>query len=207
MSQPNPGFYITDAKMRAKSRGILYRTLRAFLLFAIVPTIITHYFLLSISWGLSSRGPIEFVDDGLAALGNEQQQGTLWEVLRRNERLSKFADVIGMFDDIVLDLSAPEANLTIYAPVNEAFTKEYFPPDLPSFYWFYLVYYQMGPGVVTPADLSSHGTVPSFVPADIFHMYRQRISLQSSRGQVTLNHKSKLMVRSSADRTLKGGLF
>lgn len=177
--------------MRAKSRGVLYRTLRATLVLAIVPTI-ALYLLHSISWGSSSREPIDFADDGV---GSGPDHGTLWEVLRGDDRISKFADVVDMFDDIVLGLSTPQAKFTVYAPVNEAFANEYFPPDLPWFYWKFLAGYQMGPGVVTPADFSSHGTVSSFVNADIFHTYRQRISVQSAQGQVTLNHKSSLLVR------------
>lgn len=176
------------------------RTIRAFLLFAIIPALITRYLLFLVFWGTSPRGPSNFVVDESVAFGNEQEQNTLWEVLRGDERLSKFADVIGMFHDTVLDLATPQQNLTIYAPINEAFTKEYFAPDLPSFYWLYLAYYQMGPERVTTADLSSRGTVQSFVSADVFDTYRQRISLQSSHGKVMLNHKSKLIVSPSADR-------
>lgn len=182
--------------MRAKSRGVLYRTLRATLVLAIVPTI-TLYLLQSISWGSSSREPIDFVD---GEVENGPDHGTLWEVLRGDERISKFAGVVGMFDDIVLGLSTPQANFTVYAPINEAFADEYFPPDLPWFYWKFLAGYQMGPGIVTRADLSSHGTVSSFVNADIFHTYRQRISVQSSGRKVTLNHKSELLVRPLAER-------
>ncbi|KAK5988364.1 Aurofusarin biosynthesis cluster protein S [Cladobotryum mycophilum] len=118
------------------------------------------------------------------------ENATVWDIIRNDERISRFADVVGMFDDIVGGLKAPKAKFTIYAPVNEAFEREFFPFDLPWFYWKFLAGYHMGPGPVPEKALHSTGTVSSFVNADIFFTYKQRISTQQhSSGQITLNHQ------------------
>ncbi|KAB5536175.1 FAS1 domain-containing protein [Coniochaeta sp. 2T2.1] len=116
---------------------------------------------------------------------------TLWELLRADARVSRFADVIGELPDIVRGLSAPKAKFTVYAPVNEAFDSFYFPPDPPPFFGLFLAGYHMGPGFVPADRLASVGTVSSFVNGDIFFDYKQRISVQHNPdGTTTFNHEA-----------------
>lgn len=119
---------------------------------------------------------------------------TIWAAIQNDSRISTFANMLGQFDDIVQGLSVPQAKFTVYAPTNEAFENEYFPYDLPSFYWKFLVGYHMGLGAFSRDNLSTIGTVSSFVNADIFFKYKQRISSQVlSNKSISLNHKSKIM--------------
>ncbi|CAJ2509010.1 Uu.00g140360.m01.CDS01 [Anthostomella pinea] len=138
------------------------------------------------------------------AFGDEpasEQSMTVWDVLQRDERVSKFADIVGMFDDIVLGLSTPQAKFTVYAPVNEAFDDMFFPPDLPWFYWKFLAGYHMGPGSLSEADLKSQSTISSFVNADVFFTYKQRISVQErSLGRVGLNHAAIVLPTEQRDQ-------
>ncbi|KAF3403686.1 hypothetical protein F1880_009568 [Penicillium rolfsii] len=124
---------------------------------------------------------------------NTSPPKTLWESIQSNPSLSKFAKLVGEFDDIVGGLRAPKAQLTVYAPVNEAFDKEEFPYDLPWFYWKFLVGYHMGKGGVSAQRLRSQNTVSSFVNADIFFKNQQRISVQDNSDSVTFNFHSKMM--------------
>jgi uncharacterized surface protein with fasciclin (FAS1) repeats len=119
---------------------------------------------------------------------------TLWDSLQNDPSLTKFTKLLGEFEDIVGGLRAPPAQLTIYAPVNEAFDKEEFPYDLPWFYWKFLVGYHMGKGSVTAQALPNQNTVSSFVNADIFFKNQQRISVQDNHpDNVTFNFRSKLL--------------
>ncbi|OOQ87499.1 Fasciclin domain family protein [Penicillium brasilianum] len=119
---------------------------------------------------------------------------TLWDALQNDPSLTKFTKLVGEFEDIVGGLRAPRAQLTIYAPVNEAFDKEDFPYDLPWFYWKFLVGYHMGKGSVSAQALPNQNTVSSFVNADIFFKNQQRISVQDNHpDNVTFNFCSKLL--------------
>lgn len=124
---------------------------------------------------------------------------TLWDALQNEPSLTKFTKLVGEFEDIVGGLRAPRAQLTIYAPVNEAFDKEDFPYDLPWFYWKFLVGYHMGKGGVSAQALPNQNTVSSFVNADIFFKNQQRISVQDNHpDNVTFNFRSKLLSSKSA---------
>ncbi|KAJ5358439.1 uncharacterized protein N7496_010852 [Penicillium cataractarum] len=119
---------------------------------------------------------------------------TLWDALQNDPSLTKFTKLVGEFEDIVGGLRAHRAQLTIYAPVNEAFDKEEFPYDLPWFYWKFLVGYHMGKGSVSVQALPNQNTVSSFVNADIFFKNQQRISVQDNHPDpVTFNFRSKLL--------------
>lgn len=130
---------------------------------------------------------------------------TIWEVLSNDERVSRFAKIIGELPDIVRGLSAPQAQFTVYAPVNEAFESFYFPPDPPPFFGLFIAGYHMGPGPVPAEHLGSIGTVSSFVNGDIFFDYKQRISVQRTGKDITLNHEAKYIPRGDAQsRALNG---
>ncbi|KAK2616915.1 hypothetical protein QQS21_000003 [Conoideocrella luteorostrata] len=124
-----------------------------------------------------------------------QTNATVWDVLKSDPRVSRFADMVAMFEDIVQGLSAPKAKFTVYAPINEAVANAFVPHDPPWFYWKYLVGYHMGPGALSEKALANTATVSSFVHADIFFTYQQRISTQndlhaSANGKITFNHKA-----------------
>lgn len=119
---------------------------------------------------------------------------TLWDALQNDPSLTRFTKLVGEFEDIVGGLRAPPAQLTIYAPINEAFDKEDFPSDLPWFYWKFLVGYHMGKGSVSAQALPNQNTVSSFVNADILFKNQQRISVQDNQQDpVTFNFRSKLL--------------
>ena len=115
---------------------------------------------------------------------------TVWDVIKNDNNVSTFAKILGEFDDIVGGLRAPRAKFTVYAPTNEAFEKETFAQDLPWFYWKFLIGYHMGAGAFPKETLLSMATVPSFVNADIFFKYRQRISTQLESGELLFNRKA-----------------
>lgn len=119
---------------------------------------------------------------------------TVWELVKNDSRVSKFVGVVEEFQNIVSGLNAEKASFTFFVPTNEAFEREDFAWDLPSFYWLYLVGYHMGPGGFSRKDFSSHTTtIPSFVFADVFDTYRQRISTQRLKGGrgYSLNHGAR----------------
>ncbi|CAG8112330.1 unnamed protein product [Penicillium olsonii] len=118
---------------------------------------------------------------------------SLWDEIQQNANLTKFAKLVGEFDDIVGGLRAPRAQLTVYAPTNEAFEHEHFPYDLPWFYWKFLVGYHMGKGGISSEALRSQNTVSSFVNADIFFKNQQRISVQNNVDGITFNFRAKLL--------------
>ena len=118
---------------------------------------------------------------------------TVWDIIKSDGNVSVFAKMVGEFDDIVGGLKVPQAKFTVYAPTNEAFKKEEFEHDLPLFYYQFLVGHHMGPGVYSAEALSTTNTVPTFVNADIFFKYRQRISTQIESGTCSLNRKARLV--------------
>lgn len=119
------------------------------------------------------------------------QNSTILDILQNDDRVSRFAEVVGQLPDIARGLAAPQAKFTLYVPVNEAFDDFFFPPDPPPFYNLFLAGYHMGPGPVQ--SLSSRSTVTSFVNGDIFFDYKQRISIQHYGDKTTLNHEAKLL--------------
>ncbi|CAG8406341.1 unnamed protein product [Penicillium salamii] len=123
---------------------------------------------------------------------------TLWDSIQQNANLTKFAKLVGEFDDIVGGLRAPRAQLTVYAPTNEAFDLEDFPYDLPWFYWKFLVGYHMGKGGISSEALHSQNTVSSFVNADIFFKNQQRISVQNNADGISFNFHAKLLASQPA---------
>ncbi|KAK7456850.1 hypothetical protein CaCOL14_010750 [Colletotrichum acutatum] len=130
---------------------------------------------------------------------------TIWKVLSNDERVSRFAKIIGELPDIVRGLSAPQAQFTVYAPVNEAFESFYFPPDPPPFFGLFIAGYHMGPGPVPVEHLRSVGTVSSFVNGDIFFDYKQRISVQHTSTGITFNHEAKYIPRRESESKALNG--
>ncbi|PLB48455.1 Fasciclin domain family protein [Aspergillus steynii IBT 23096] len=126
---------------------------------------------------------------------------TVWELIRNDNRTSTFANILGQFTGIAGGLNAPKAQFTVYVPTNEAFEQEKFAEDLPIFYWMYLVGYHMGPGAFTREMLSRMNTAPSFVFADIYQKYRQRISLHGLSNRLSFNYRAHY---ATADYSLAG---
>lgn len=125
------------------------------------------------------------------AINHSPPSKTVWELIRNDNRTSTFADILGQFSNIVGGLNAPKAQFTVFVPTNEAFEHETFAWDLPPFYWMYLVGYHMGPGAFTRDVLARMNTAPSFVFADIYEKYRQRISVQSLSERSSLNYRAR----------------
>ncbi|EZF21924.1 hypothetical protein H112_05095 [Trichophyton rubrum D6] len=172
-------------------RRIVRQTLRGT---AVVVTI-----LLAIQWTFKSSSNSKasnYINSRLGANGassTPEPHGTVWETIRNDTRVSKFVKVLGEFKSIVAGLDAPKAKFTVYVPTDEAFEKETFAWDLPSFYWLYLIGYHMGAGALSQKDFSHMTTAPSFVFADVFETYRQRISIQriDEGDSFMLNHVAR----------------
>ncbi|KAJ5521629.1 Fasciclin domain family protein [Penicillium freii] len=124
-------------------------------------------------------------------IDNNPPSKTIWELIRNDNRTSKFANIVGEFTNIVSVLDAPKPQFTVFVPTNEAFEHEDFAWDLPSFYWLYLVGYHMGPGAFSRDVLSRMNTAPSFIFADIYQQYPQRISVQRLSERFALNYRAR----------------
>lgn len=170
---------------RKRLRRVLHKATRATVVVATV-ALGVQVFLRNSQKDVKPLGVLE--DEAITA---DSSSMTVWELIRNDTRVSTFANILGEFKDIVGGLNAPKAKFTVYVPTNEAFEKETFAWDLPSFYWLYVVGYHMGPGAFSMEDLSKINTAPSFIFADIFQNYRQRISTQSDGGRFSFNHKAK----------------
>ncbi|RJE19617.1 fasciclin domain family protein, partial [Aspergillus sclerotialis] len=118
---------------------------------------------------------------------------TVWDVIQNERNLTKFASLIGEFDDIVESLRASQESFTLYAPLDGAFEQETFPYDLPWFYWKFLVGYHMSPGAWSALALPTQNTVSSFVNADIYFKNRQRISVQAGIKRTSLNYRANVI--------------
>ncbi|KAF4975329.1 hypothetical protein FZEAL_7862 [Fusarium zealandicum] len=132
---------------------------------------------------------------------------TIWEILSKDESVSRFTQIVGELPNIVKALSTPQARFTIYAPVNEAFDSFYFPPDPPPFFGLFIAGCHMGPELVPAERLRSMSTVTSFVNGDIFFTYKQRISVQQYGGQIRLNHEAEVLPRESLQSTAVNGFI
>ncbi|KAM5466564.1 hypothetical protein MauCBS54593_005821 [Microsporum audouinii] len=166
-------------------RRLVRQTLRAT---AVVVTI-----LLALQWTFrsSTSNRASHIHGANSASPTHQPQSTIWELIKNDSRVSKFAKVVGEFKNIVAGLDAAKASFTVFVPTNEAFEREDFAWDLPSFYWLYLIGYHMGSGALSQRDFLHTTTVPSFVFADVFETYRQRISTQRLDEGFTLNHLAR----------------
>ncbi|KAK1138741.1 hypothetical protein N8T08_002050 [Aspergillus melleus] len=138
------------------------------------------------------------------AIDHSPPSMTVWELIRNDNRTSTFANVLGEFTHIVAGLNAPKAQFTVFVPTNEAFEHETFEWNLPSFYWMYLVGYHMGPGAFSRDVLSRMKTAPSFVFADIYQKYRQRISLQNLSDRFSFNYRARYATADSSQAGVNG---
>ncbi|KAH6960182.1 FAS1 domain-containing protein [Fusarium avenaceum] len=169
-----------------KQKPSVWRALRALALILSIPLIIQY---LVLKWYSTSQiAPATKVHES-----PYETNLTVWEVLNKDERVSKFVEIVSKLPDIVRGLSAPQARFTVYAPVNEAFDSFYFPPDPPPFFNLFIAGCHMGPGPVSAERLHTLGTVPSFVNGDIFFTYKQRISIQHTSNGLGLNHAAQLL--------------
>ncbi|KAL1953847.1 hypothetical protein VTO42DRAFT_2107 [Malbranchea cinnamomea] len=182
-------------------RRLVSRVVRAAVVAATAALVVQWTFRISVDETTFGRDPLDIDAHSSVPLPNV----TVWELVRDDRRVSKFVDIVSQFGAIVGGLKAPQASFTLFVPTNEAFDKDDFAWDLPSFYWLYLVGYHMVRGAFSQRDLASHvTTVPSFVWADIFETYRQRISTQRlDRGRgLSLNHRARPV---SPDRAAVNG--
>ncbi|WZH40771.1 FAS1 domain-containing protein [Fusarium acuminatum] len=169
-----------------KQKPSVWRALRSLALILSIPLIIQY---LVLKWYSTPRtAPATKVHEP-----HYETNLTVWEVLNKDERVSKFVEIVSKLPDIVRGLSAPQARFTVYAPINEAFDSFYFPPDPPPFFSLFIAGCHMGPGPVSAERLQTLGTVPSFVNGDIFFTYKQRISVQQTRDGLKLNHAAQLL--------------
>lgn len=119
---------------------------------------------------------------------NDGPEKTVWGLIESDSDVSIFAKILGEFDDIVGGLNTPQARFTAYVPTNKALTEVQFDYDLPWFFWKLLVGYHMGPGAYSAETLMTTNTIPTFLNADIFAKYPQRISTQVGSEKFSFNH-------------------
>ncbi|SPJ88299.1 uncharacterized protein FTOL_12554 [Fusarium torulosum] len=169
-----------------KQKPSVWKALRSLALILSIPLIIQYHVL---KWYSTSQiAPATKVHEP-----HYETNLTIWEILNKDDRVSKFVEIVGKLPDIVRGLSAPQARFTVYAPVNEAFDSFYFPPDPPPFFNLFIAGCHMGPGPISAERLQTLGTVPSFVNGDIFFTYKQRISVQQTSNGLMLNHAARLL--------------
>ncbi|OJJ51098.1 hypothetical protein ASPZODRAFT_138219 [Penicilliopsis zonata CBS 506.65] len=125
--------------------------------------------------------------------GVEQHNGTLWEVLLSKPRLSRCAAIVGDFPQLVAPLNTPNLSLTVFAPTDEAFAREFFHWDSPWFFYIMLASYHIAPGELSREALQRKGTVGTVLNADIFWLFKQRISTQRVESSVMLNYLSTIL--------------
>jgi hypothetical protein len=170
-----------------KIKRAVFKASRAFSVIVAVSFVAQVYF---INWQGTTQKPIRTPKEPVQTVDttpssavvddvNPPQDRTVWGLLQDDSRISAFAQWVGQFDDIVSGLNTPQARFTLFAPTNEAIARERFEHDLPWFYWKFLVGYHMSLGNSSAAALHTQNTVQSFVNADIFFNYKQRISVQT----------------------------
>ncbi|KAH8695155.1 FAS1 domain-containing protein [Talaromyces proteolyticus] len=196
-----------------KIKRVVFKASRALAVIFTVTVVVPVYLA---SWQDTTQKPIgtpkvaqtvdttpKIVNDVDQSTSDPPQSRTVWGLLQDDSRISTFAHWVGQFDDIVGGLDTPQARFTLFAPTNEAFAQESFEHGLPWFYWKFLVGYHMGPGNSSAAALRTQNTVQSFVNADIFFKYKQRISVQTvdpghdgddDEKEITLNRHSTVIV-------------
>jgi hypothetical protein len=118
---------------------------------------------------------------------------TVWDFMKQDLNISHFAKLTEDIPGVVDGLTSLKGQFTVYAPTNEAFEREQLPYDTPSFGWMMLVGYHMGFGALSPEALREKTTVPSFLHADRFFKYKQRIRTQPAPDRLTLNFRADVM--------------
>jgi hypothetical protein len=118
---------------------------------------------------------------------------TAWEVMKSDKNISSFVRMIEDFPDIVLGLTSVAGKFTVLAPTNAAFEREPLAHDTPDFGYMMLVGYHMGPGSFSDQALLETNTISSFLNADRFFKYKQRLSIQPCVDGISVNFRAKLI--------------
>jgi hypothetical protein len=119
------------------------------------------------------------------------QPQTIWDVMKADRNISYFVNLVEDFPDIVLGLTSIGGRFTVLAPTNAAFEKEPLAHDTPDFGYMMLVGYHMGPGSLSQQALMEKNTISSFLNADRFFKYKQRISIQPCVDGLSFNFGPK----------------
>jgi hypothetical protein len=119
---------------------------------------------------------------------------TLWELIRNDDRISRFADIVSQLPREKSLMASSGRQYTIFAPIDEAFQKEIFAWDLPDFYWMFLAQYHISMHRYSGENLAITETIPTMIWADIYQTNPQRMSTQiSSAGTLKFSHRSSII--------------
>lgn len=118
---------------------------------------------------------------------------TIWELIEHAPDLSFLVEKTLEIPRVRDGLDSRLAKFTVYAPTNKAFENERLPYDVPSFGWLMLVGYHMAPGAFSRESHKEKMTVASFLHADRFFKYKQRISTQTDERGLSLNSRARFV--------------
>jgi hypothetical protein len=149
------------------------------------------------------KGSISTQSSPSNILANASSLHSITELIFGDTRLSRLQRILA-------DMPAPyrayfesHDQLTVFAPVDEAYDLETFKWDNPDFYWMFLEAYHYVIGNFSLEDLAAKPTVPAVLWADIYMSYRQRISTQLlSPDTVKLNHRATIIKPSLVSKVL-----
>jgi hypothetical protein len=137
--------------------------------------------------------PVKVVENAERPDASAVPSATIWDLMKDDPSISMFIKRLEALPRVIEGLASKAGQFTVYAPTNEAFEKEHLPYDMPSFGWMMLVGYHMGQGAHSREDLMGKSTVSSFLHADRFFKYKQRISTQAGPDGIVLNFKAKVL--------------
>lgn len=125
---------------------------------------------------------------------NDSSLHSLTELIFADTRLSKLQRILADMPPQYRAYFESHDELTVFAPIDEAYDLETFGWDNPDFYWMFLEAYHYVIGNFSLEDLAATPAIPAVLWADIYMSYRQRISTQLlSPDTVKLNHRATIV--------------
>lgn len=122
---------------------------------------------------------------------------TLYDIIVNSKHTTKLAELIKLDDDLVNLLKDPEANITIFAPGDEAFKRipKKDPKDVPKDLLKRVLTYHVVPGVHGSYDLIHHNTLRTELSEDeLGKDLRQRLRVGFGFHGPTVNFYSKITI-------------
>lgn len=141
-----------------------------------------------------SKGSISTKPIASSIIANDSSQHTITELIFGDPRLSRLQRILADMPPAYRAYFESHDQVTVFAPVDEAYDLENFYWDNPDFFWMFLEAYHYAIGNFSLEDLVAKPTIPAVLWADIYMSYRQRISTQFlSPDTVKLNHRSTII--------------
>lgn len=120
---------------------------------------------------------------------------TLYDIITNSKHTTKLAELIKLDDDLVKLLKDPKANLTIFAPEDEAFDKlpHKDPKEVPKDLLRRVLKYHIASGTHDSQDLVHHNTLVTKLPEnDLGKGMHQRLRIGFGSHGPAVNYYSKL---------------